>query len=117
MDQNNEGNQREFTDTWDRWVKELYENEVEVYTDGSVRYFNSVITRVLTPPKPLRQPVHAQGGILIHFGQHSELQDETHNITITLEQGLGVEILSRPPWNCTQFFLLCDFCIDPSSLG
>jgi len=51
MDQNNEGNQREFTDTWDRWVEELYENEVEVYTDGSVRYLNSVITKVLTLSK------------------------------------------------------------------
>jgi len=93
IDYSIEGNQRELTESWDQWVQELYENEVEVYTDGSVRYFNSVITRVLTPPKPLRQPVHAQGGILFHFGQHSELHDATHNITITLEQGMGVDIL------------------------
>jgi len=80
-------------ESWDQWVTELYDNEVEVYTDGSVRYHNSALTRVLTTPKPLRQPVFTKGGILIHFGQKSELHDETQSITITLEQGMDVEIL------------------------
>ena len=80
-------------ESWDRWVGELHDKEVEVFTDGSVRYHNSALTRVLTPPKPLRQPVFTQGGVLIHFGRHSELHNRTHNITITLEQGLDVEIL------------------------
>ncbi len=66
---------------------------MEVFTDGSVRYHNSALTRVLTPPKSLRQPVFTQGGVLIHFGRLSELHDGTRNITITLEQGLDVEIL------------------------
>jgi len=35
---------RELMGSWDQWVKELYDNEVEVYTDGSVRYHNSVLT-------------------------------------------------------------------------
>jgi len=68
-------------------------NKVEVYTDGSVRYHNSVLMRVLTPPKPLRQPVFTQGGILFNFGRHSQLHEEAHNITITLEQEMDVEIL------------------------
>ena len=80
-------------ESWDRWVGELHDKEVEVFTDGSVRYHNSALTRVLTPPKSLRQPVFTQGGVLIHFGRLSELHDGTHNITITLEQGLDVEIL------------------------
>ena len=79
--------------TRDRWVGEQHDKEVEVFTDGSVRYHNSALTRVLTPPKPLRQPVFIQGGILIHFGRLSDLHDGLHNITITLEQGLDVELL------------------------
>ena len=93
IDHSNEESPSGLTVSWDLWVQELPTTKVEVYTDGSVRYFNSVITRVLTPPKPLRQPVYAQGGILFHFGQHSELLDNTHNITVTLEQGMGVDIL------------------------
>jgi len=84
---------RVLMDSWDQWVVEHQSKEVEVFTDGSVRYHNSALTRVLTPPKPLRQPIYTQGGILIPFGRHPELHDETHNITITLEQGLDVEIL------------------------
>ena len=80
-------------ESWDRWVAGLNRTEVEVYTDGSVRYYNSVLTRVLTPPKPLRQPVFTQGGILFHFGSHSQLNEEEHNIAITLEEGMAVEIL------------------------
>jgi len=80
-------------ESWDRWVAGLNRTEVEVYTDGSVRYYNSVLTRVLTPPKPLRQPVFTQGGILFHFGSHSQLHEEEYNITITLEEGMAVEIL------------------------
>jgi exonuclease III len=89
----NEENSRVLMESWDQWVAELHDQEVEVYTDGSVRYHNSVLTRVLTPPKPLRQPIFTQGGILIHFGRLSELHEDTHNITITLEQGMDVEIL------------------------
>ena len=73
-------------------MAELYQHEVEVYTDGSMRFHNSVNTRVLNQPTPLRQPVYTQGGILIHFGHHSDLHDSNQNITITLEHGMEVEL-------------------------
>jgi len=82
-----------FLESWDLWVAELHDKEVEVFTDGSVRYHNSALTRVLTSPKPLRQPVYTQGGIFIHFGRLSELHDDTRNVTITLKKGMDVEIL------------------------
>jgi len=32
IDQGNEENSRELMESWDQWVTELYDNEVEVYT-------------------------------------------------------------------------------------
>jgi len=60
---------------WDQEIYNLYKGEVEVFTDGSMRFNNSVITRVLTPPESLRQPIYAQGGILFHFGSNSVLNN------------------------------------------
>jgi hypothetical protein len=82
----------ELATTWDQWVAELYHGEVEVYTDGSMRYCNSAHTRVLTQPTPLRKPVYAQGGILINFGHESDIHAHDINVTITLEQGIEVEL-------------------------
>jgi len=61
----------------------LYNGEVEVFTDGSVRYHHDVATRVLTPPHGIKQPVYAQGGLLFHFKQLSEIYERSKNITIT----------------------------------
>jgi hypothetical protein len=85
--------QNEFLLEWDRFMEDFPREGIEIYTDGSVRYFNSIATRVLTPPVSLRQPVYAQGGILIHSGLHTPLTSNEHNITITVEQGVEVELL------------------------
>jgi exonuclease III len=79
--------------TWEVWGDELYCGEVEVYTDGSMRYYNSAYTRVLTQPNPLRKPVHAQGGILVNFGRSSDLNDINNNVTVTLEHGVEIDLL------------------------
>jgi len=60
---------------WDEEVYQLYNGEVEGYKDGSVRYHHDVSTRVLTPLQVFRQPVHAQGGLLFHFGLTSKSMD------------------------------------------
>jgi exonuclease III len=85
--------QNEYLLEWDRIMDDYPREDIEIYTDGSVRYFNSISTRVLTPPTSLRQPVFVQGGIFIHAGLHTPLTATEHNITITIEQGAGVELL------------------------
>jgi hypothetical protein len=85
--------QNEYLLEWDRFLEEFPREDIEIYTDGSVRYFNSISTRVLTPPVSLRQPVYVQGGLLIHAGLHTPLTSTDNNITITIEQGTEVEIL------------------------
>jgi len=78
---------------WESWIEQRESNLVEVFTDGALRYRNSVATTVLEQPTALRQPVFVQGGILFHFGHQSQLL-ASDNITITVEQGLEVELLS-----------------------
>jgi hypothetical protein len=78
---------------WDIGVANLFRGEVEVFTDGSMRFSNSVVSRVLTPPESQRQPVFAQGGILFHFGKSSAVNSHDQNITISIEQGLDIELL------------------------
>jgi len=54
---------------------------------------NSVVSRVLTPPESMRQPVYAQDDILFHFGKSSSLDCHEQNITISIEKGFDIEIL------------------------
>ena len=79
-------------DIWDQWVAVRDPPQVEVFTDGSLRYWNSVALTVLQQPTAVRQPVFVQGGILFHFG-HQPILLADDNITITVEQGLEVELL------------------------
>ena len=60
---------------------------MEVYTDGFMRYFDSVITSVLQQPKSPRRPIHAQGGILVNFDNTTALTDHKNNIKIIVEVG------------------------------
>jgi len=93
LNQNNGTRHNDLLISWDQRVYQLYTGEVEDYTDGSLRIYNDVASRVLTPPTSLRQPVYAQGGLVFHFGYAPELQDPTNNITITLEGGTDIELL------------------------
>jgi hypothetical protein len=77
---------------WDQWIMDRNQVQVEVYTDGALRYWNSVATTVMRQPTAVRQPVFVQGGILFHFGHQAHLLAQD-NITITVEQGLEVELL------------------------
>jgi len=88
-----EEDSRELLVFWDQCVTEIHNNEVEVYTDGSMRYHNSVFTRVLTPPISHSQPIYTQGGIVIHFGHQTDLYDNAQIIAISLERGMDLELL------------------------
>ena len=83
------GHEDEWADNHIRWPM----SELEVFTDGSMQFSNSVASRVLTPPESMRQPVYAQGGILFHFGKSSALNRHEQNITISIERGVDIELL------------------------
>ena len=74
-------------------MTEMYHGEVEIYTDGSMRYSDSIASAVLHQPKSLRKPIHAQGGLLVHFGKQSSPIDHEHNITITIEEGTTIGLM------------------------
>ena len=79
---------------WEEWITHLYvdKQEIEIFTDGSIRYFNSVSTALLQQPESTRFPQHVLGGILAHFNKNTSINNHDSNITLTVEGGLDIGI-------------------------
>ena len=74
------------------WATQLYNHKgIEIYTDGSLRYFGNVSSALLQLPHSYRKPVFIQGGLLLHFSETTPLDQDTDNITISIEGGIDIQ--------------------------
>ena len=75
------------------WATQLYNHKgIEIYTDGSLRYFDNVSSALLQLPHSTRKPAFIQGGLLLHFEENSPLDQDSDNITVSVEGGIDIHL-------------------------
>ena len=75
------------------WFTQLFQcKDIEIYTDGSLRYVHNVSTAILQRPNSIRKPSFVQGGLLLHLVNTTPLDQDSDNISITVEDGQDINI-------------------------
>jgi hypothetical protein len=79
-------------DLWESWISSIPQQHLSVYTDGSMRYVESLQEKLFTQPKSIRKATYAQGGLLFHHEDDLTGSCLSRSFTATLCNGTELQL-------------------------